>query len=350
VLVLAHVAVLLVDDPGRISLFDPLDAPWRAQAAVAATVALLALTATSVWRMAFGLGYEDWRGVHIVLGAAVLGFGFAHVVGVHKYTSMESIWASSIALLGLGGWALAHLRLARPRRAAKMPYRLRGVRDEPGGATTLELEADGHDGMAFQPGQFAWLKLGDRPYALREHPFSYASSASHPEQPAFTVKAAGDFTSVVGDLEPGTPILVDGPHGSFMPMPDASYLLVAGGIGITPIMSILRTLADEGDDRHHALVYANRTLRDAVFRDELDDLADLLDLDVFHVLSDPPAGWTGETGRVDEGLLQAVLARLPGEPTAFVCGPPPLVDAVETALHSLGLSGPRVHTERFAAV
>jgi ferredoxin-NADP reductase len=160
---------------------------------------------------------------------------------------------------------------------------------------------------------------------------------------------APGVTSAVGDSEPGPPILV-GPHGSFMPLPDTSYLLVAGGIGITPVMSILRTLADEGDDRHHALVYANRTIEDVLFREELDGLADTLDLDVFHVLSDPPRGWTGESGRADEDLLRAVLARLPGEPSVFVCGPPPLVDAVDAELRSLGVSGPRVHTERFAAV
>jgi ferredoxin-NADP reductase len=157
-------------------------------------------------------------------------------------------------------------------------------------------------------------------------------------------------SSVAGDLEPGAEILVDGPHGSFAPMPDASYLLVAGGIGITPVMSILRTLADEGDGRHHVLVYASRRLDDALFRDDLDALADTLDLDVFHVLSEPPPGWTGESGLVDEDLLRAALARLPDEPSVFVCGPPPLVDGVEADLLTLGVPAARIRAERFAAV
>jgi ferredoxin-NADP reductase len=131
---------------------------------------------------------------------------------------------------------------------------------------------------------------------------------------------------------------------------DAPYLLVAGGTGITPVMSILRRLADEGDDRPLVLVYANRRWDDAAFRDELDLLADALDLDVFHVLADPPEGWTGESGRIDADLLSGALARLPGEPNVFVSGPPRMVDAALAQLRELGVADAAVHAERFASV
>ena len=131
---------------------------------------------------------------------------------------------------------------------------------------------------------------------------------------------------------------------------DGPYLLVAGGIGIAPIMSILRALADEGDDRPLVLVYANRRWEDASFHEELDQLADALHLDVFHVLAAPPDGWTGESGRVDADLLSGALARLPGEPNVVVCGPPRLVDSVLDELRGLGVPDGAVHAERFAAV
>jgi ferredoxin-NADP reductase len=128
------------------------------------------------------------------------------------------------------------------------------------------------------------------------------------------------------------------------------YLLVAVGIGITPALSVLRALADEGDPRQVALVYANRRWEDVAFRDELDQLADSLDLEIVHVLSDPHAGWSGPRGRVDEQLLAGVLADLPAEPNVLVCGPPPLVDATLAALRELGVPDSSVHAERFTSV
>ncbi len=254
-LVLAHLVVLLIDDPRKLALLNPLIAPWRARAGVSALLCLFLLGATSMWRKWFRLEYESWRAVHIVLGAGLIGFSFAHMVGVNHYLSMGAIWVASIALLALAGWGISHLRLARPHGAARRPYVVTGVRRERGDAHTIQLRAVGHEGHRFRPGQFAWMKMGDAPFSLREHPFSYSSSACRPDHPEFTVKASGDFTSVLGGLALGTRILVDGPHGSFSPThPDGDFLLIAGGVGITPMMSILRSFADSPDDRRFSLV------------------------------------------------------------------------------------------------
>lgn len=348
-LVVGHVVVLVVDDPERLRLLDPLEAPWRAQAGVAATAALLGLVASSLWRLRLRLSYEDWRGTHIVLGLAVLGFSFAHVIGVNEYLGFGSVWVATVLLLGAAGAALTHLRLVRPRAAARRPYRITEVRPERGGATTLALAADGHDGTPFAPGQFAWLKLAHAPYALSEHPFSYASSAESPGSPEFTIKPAGDFTAAVRELEPGTTVLLDGPHGSFVSShPDGPYLLVAGGVGITPVMSILRTLADRDDGRHVTLVYGNRTA-DITFADDLAELERRLDLRVIHVLSEPPPDWQGERGRIDRPLLERALDRIDRPLNVFICGPPALVDAAEAALRGL-VPRADVHAERFTAV
>lgn len=347
-LVLAHVVVLVLDNRQRLSLLNPLVAPWRAQAAVAATVSLGGLVATSLWRLRLRLSYEDWRGVHIVLAAAVLGFSFVHVIGVNEYLALGSVYLATVALVAGGLSALLHLRLGRPRAASRTPYVIDEVRPERGGATSLVLRAVGHGGSPFSPGQFAWLKLAGRPYALSEHPFSYASSAERPGSPRFTVKGSGDFTRAVASLEPGQQVLLDGPHGSFRPAyPDEPYLLIAGGIGITPAMSILRTFADRKDRRPLTLVYASRSLDDTTFREEIEDLGRQLDLEVVHVLSEPDAGWDGPRGRIDRDLLQPLVRP---RTNVVVCGPPPLVGAVSAALRDLGLPAEAVHAERFTAV
>jgi predicted ferric reductase len=219
--------------------------------------------------------------------------------------------------------------------AAARPYAIRSVRRERGGATTLELAADGHDGLPFGPGQFAWIKLAEAPYSLTEHPFSFASSAERPERPAFTIKALGDFTARVEELDPGTPVLLDGPHGSFHEArPDTGFALVAGGIGITPAMSLLRTLADRGDRRPVTLVYGSREWEG----------------EGVHVLSRPPDGWDGERGRIDAQLLERVLPGDVAERNVLVCGPPDLTAAAKAALRGHGVPREQLHVEHFARV
>jgi len=278
---------------------------------------------------------------------AALGFAFVHLVGVGRYMSLSTVWlATAIALVGATG-ALFHLRVGRPLRSVRSSFRVREVRRERGGATTVALEAAGHAGTAFAPGSFAWLKLADAPFALAEHPFSYASSAHRPASPEFTIKAAGDFTSELHLLRPGTTMLVDGPHGSFEPRMGVSLLLVVAGIGITPAMSILRTIADAGDPTPLTLVYGSRRWDEVTFREELRALNGLLGIRVFHVLSDPPEAWSGERGRIDAAVLTHVLGAVVRPVDAFVCGPPAMVDAAAAALEAVGFPRGNVHAERF---
>ncbi len=348
-LVLAHLVVLLIDDPAKWALLNPMVAPWRARAGVSALVCLFLLGGTSMWRRWFKLSYETWRWVHIVLGAGLIGFSFAHMVGVNHYLSLGAIWVASVAMLGIAGWGLSHLRLARPHGASRQPYVVTGVRRERGEAHTVKLRAVGHGGHHFRPGQFAWIKLGDTPFSLREHPFSYSSSAASPECPEFTIKALGNFTEGVGRLDLGTRIHVDGPHGSFSPAhPEGDYLLIAGGVGITPMMSILRSFADTGDRRRVCLVYASREWEDVTFREELDGLKSRLPLTVHHILSRPHPAWPGHRGRLSEAVLRQCLQQLTAPFNVFVCGSPRMVEDAACRLRKVGVPDPWVHTEKFA--
>jgi predicted ferric reductase len=223
---------------------------------------------------------------------------------------------------------------------------------ERGGATTVALRADGHPGRRFWPGQFAWLKLADAPYALTEHPFSYASSGERPDRPEFTIKAYQGFSRRIPEqLGPGTRVLLDGPYGSYRLRADAERLvLIAGGIGITPIISLLRTAADVGDRRPFVLVYGSLHWEQVTFREQLDQLQRRLNLRVIHVLTDPPSGWTGETGFIDDPLLARHLPRDLAAADVFVCGPPPMLGLAVGALQRLGVAPERVHTEQFVTV
>jgi predicted ferric reductase len=347
----AHVALVVVGDPSNLALFDPLGAPWRAKAAVASCVALAALIATSLLRRRLRLPYARWRGLHNALGIGALGLGLLHAIGVDRYLTHGPAGPVTAGLAGLGVLCLVELRLLRPRRLARRPYVVERVERERGGATTLALRADGHRGCRFRPGQFAWLKLADAPHALVEHPFSYSSSASRPQRPAFTIKAYGDFTSRVPQLRPGTRLVVDGPHGSYRPRRHAErFVLIAGGIGITPIVSLLRTAADAGDRHPFLLVYGSARWQEVTFREELERLQRRLDLRVVHVLGEPPPSWAGETGFIDTDLLARRLPPDLGRADVFVCGSPPMLAAAIEGLERLGVAPEHVHAEQFVSV
>ena len=349
-LVVAHVVILIADNTDLISLLNPLEAPNRARAGLGAVVALALLTFTSLWRARARLSYERWRGLHVALGIAILVLSLAHIIWVGHYVAFRSLRWVSLLVVVLALLSIAYLRFARPFAAAGRPYRVSAVRPERGGATTIELEADGHRGDAFRPGQFAWLKFHGAPYALVEHPFSYSSSSHRPARPAFTIKARGDFTEAVAELDAGTAIIIDGPHGSFRPaVPDGPFLLVAAGVGITPVRSILQTLADEGDRRELILVYGSRSWEEVTFREELADVEKELDLRVIHVLSRPDADWSGETGRISAELLERVLPMRALRWNVFVCGPPQMTEGLVRELVDLGFPRQAVHAERFVS-
>ena len=349
ILVLLHIVVLVADDPERARLLNALHAPDRARAGMVATLALCGLIVTSVWRRRLRLHYERWRVLHLMLASLALAGCVVHVLLVREYTATPVIRWALVAFAAVAVVALFHLRVGRQFAATRRPYVLTDVHLERNGATTLVLQAAGHDGTPFEPGQFAWIKLLDRPYSLAEHPFSYASSALTPARPSFTIGPAGDFTSSVGSLAVGTRLCVDGPHGAWQPaLPDAGYVLIAGGMGITPVLSMLRTWADAQKHPPVQLIFANRHWRQVPFRAELKRLCSILGLDLVYVLSAPERHWKGERGYIDAALLRRVLPVDAHARNFFVCGPPVMASGVHSALRDLGIADRQIHLERFA--
>jgi len=156
----------------------------------------------------------------------------------------------------------------------------------------------------------------------------------------------------VGELEPGTTVYVDGPHGVFSIDQDEGpgFGLIAGGVGIAGLISMLRTMADRQDVRPVLLFYANGDWDGVAFREDLETLKDRLDLTVVHVLERPPGPWSGETGYLTAEVLARHLPPGYRRFQFFICGPDPMMDAAEAALVKLGVPPERVHTERFDMV
>jgi predicted ferric reductase len=348
-LVLAHPALLFMLRPERMAALNIFTASWRARWGNFSAYALLLLTATALWRVRFRLRYEAWHVSHIILAIIAIVAGLIHTVSFGFYLRAP-VKAYLWVVLGVAWLSLfVYTRVVRPAFLLRRPYRIAAVRPERGDSVTLSLRADGHRGFRFSPGQFAWLSTRS-PFQITGHPFSLASSAERRDGTVdLTIRNLGDFTATLATVPAGQRVWLDGPYGAFTPGDAADlHVLIAGGIGITPMMCMLRTLADRGDRRRLVLLYANGDWDGVTFREELDDMAGRVALTVVHILEDPPAGWTGETGRLSEDILRRhVPAPFAGH-EYFICGPGPMMDAAERILAGLDVPVPKVHTERYA--
>jgi predicted ferric reductase len=351
--ILIHPLILFVIEPETLQLLNIIEAPWRARYAVASTTALIILVVTSIWRKSLKIPYEPWRILHGILAVTIVALGLAHALEVSYYLSLfwKSVLWSAIALSAL--WLLIYVRLIKPWFMTRKPYLVEEVIPQRGNVWTLALRSRGHEGMKFQPGQFAWITLDISPFRMREHPFSMSSSGVRPERLEFGIKALGDFTNKIKDVKPGTKAYLDGPYGVFTSdryWDSAGFVLIAGGIGITPMMSMLVTAADRQDDRPFLLIYASKTWSDVTFREELDNLKTKLDLTIIHVLKEPPENWEGETGYVDRELLEKYIPLHRGSRNYFICATPVMMDAVEIALHDLEVPITNIHMEHYNLV
>ncbi len=357
-MVLLHLACVVAADPTAVRLLDFPNAPPRAQAATAATVAISALVVCALFRRRLRLPWELWRWTHIVLGGAVVVFSFLHVYWLGHAVQYASM-AVTIAVLALIAVAVAAYRWVwRGFLDPSTEFVVHEVRTESPTVSTLVLGPRArHFGgrrpdlanWSFAPGQFAWIRLARSPVA-EEHPFTIASSA-HLDHTEFTIRHAGSFTRAIRSLPPGSPIWVDGPHGAFTSDIGTcdGFVLIAGGVGITPMMSILRTAADRGDRRPYRLVVVAGSPEDLLFREELGFLRHSIDLAVTEVLRRPRDGWDGHTGDLTVGLLAMVIDSVDCSDTLdfFLCGPPGLVDDALDVLDVLDVSPARIRTELF---
>lgn len=334
--------------------WNPFGGPAGPQAGAIAFWATAAIVVSSMWRRRLRLGYEVWRAAHLLLALLVAAAAFWHALAMGPYSSAPAVRWTLAGYAGLFAALLVRYRVVRPALLLRRPWEVVANEDIGGSTRLLRVRPSGHGGLRFEPGQFAWILTGASPVVADEHPLSIASSAEpNPEGGVeFAIKALGDWSGrTVPSLAPGRRVWVDGPFGGFTPSAsDRGLVLVAGGIGIAPMRSILLTLRDRGDRRGVWLFYAASDWSRVVFRDEIERLERELDLSVCFVFEKPDAAWNGERGFITRDIL---ARHLPGdlvELEYFVCGPVPMMDAIEPTLASLGVPSARVHTERFQVV
>ena len=337
------------------SAWSPTGGPAGMRAGAIAFWIAIAIAVTSVARRRLRLSYESWQVIHLAGACVLAAAATAHLVWMGPASQSAIVRSAAGVYAALFLALLMRYRVLRPIRLARHPWAV--VSNGPiGGSTRLvRVRPVGHPGFAFEPGQFAWLATGRHPLWSGQHPLSIASSDRRPDDRAidFAIKALGDWsTTVVPALSPGDRVFVDGPFGAFTPdlVGRAPLVFIAGGIGIAPMRSMLLALVDRRDTRPILLFSAAANRTRLIAREEIEQLRGRLNLTVVDVFERPDAGWTGARGFLTADLLRRHLTPAFDHAEYFVCGPVPMMDAVEGLLAGLGVPSSRVHTERFQVV
>ncbi len=202
----------------------------------------------------------------------------------------------------------------------------------------------------FKPGQYADLKI---PGTEDVRSFSMANTPAKQGELEFMIKLYpdGKFSGLLadGELTEGDEIEVTGPYGVFtMRQSERPLLFVGGGAGMAPILSLLRAMVEKGIDRKAVYYYGARTEKDLFHLDELAELQEKLsDFTFVPALSDvdDDAGWDGKRGLITDVVTEEEQEL--GEMDAYLCGPPPMVDAAIAMLDANGVPENRVYYDKF---
>ena len=294
------------------------------------------------------LPYPVWRVLHGLLALAVGGFALHHSIINARY--FNDIYGSTAVYLlaAIALIALGTVYLIRPFLAFRQGYRVVSVRDLSPSITELTLDAPPEARFRFAAGQFVWMTV-DGHHTITDNPFSIASSPAELPRLRFLIRKAGDMTRKVISLKPGTRIGIDGPHGSFT-LAEAGpgpIVLIAGGIGIAPILSLLRDLVAGNDQRPIRVLVTARTPADHVARDEIERMRAGRDIETLYLVKeDLRAGF--ELGRCEHDRIERLLAGIDRtKATAFVCGSPRIMDTAVANLIAAGLKPNQMVMERF---
>ncbi|ERP98364.1 hypothetical protein Q669_20555 [Labrenzia sp. C1B10] len=311
---------------------------------IAAFVLLPTLVLLSIYRTQLDFKYETWRFMHGFGALLIAVLLLHHAVYAGRYSSEAPlIWLWG-AMTAIAVGSLIYVYLVVPMMDRNRRWQVASVTRRSARQWEVTVAPVAHSGLVYRAGQFVWLNIGHSPFSLHENPFSISSAPSDGPNVSFVIKELGDFTRSLHKLQPGTRAYLDGPYGSLVVdgRREPGIVLVAGGVGVAPLLGILRELRLTADPREVRLIYGNRTEEQILYWDEL------AGENVTHILSEPPEGWRRDTGIIDGALLDRILSADQPKDWLFVlCGPSAMMDLVEDHLIARGTPSSRILSERF---
>ena len=352
-LVIAHPILLAVDGGGWSLFFGP-DITWHIWLGRIALLILLVHVLLALFRFVIKLNYQTWRFLHDLGGLVLFPLAFFHswnAGGDLKLPAMRIFWT---LIFAAGAAAFVWHRMLRPILLRRAPYTVTEVKQESRDTWSIKLAAPaGAARFDFLPGQFHFLTFYRAPnLPVEEHHWTISSSPTEPGTVTSTIKESGDFTLSIGRTKPGDQALVYGGFGRFsyaLHPEERDLVFIAAGIGITPLMSMLRHMRDTRADRRVLLIYSNRAQDDIVFDEELRAMESGThpEVKVIHVLTQPNETWGGESGRLHPEKVERYCAPTKDNRAFYICAPGPLIDTLSRWLRECGVPAKHIHFEKF---
>ncbi len=220
--------------------------------------------------------------------------------------------------------------------------------------TISEVKMETHDSFTisiksekpfnFAAGQFCFLRLNKNSLHAR-HPFTI-SSAPGEEILKFTIKQAGRFTETAKNLTAGEEILIDGPFGKFIPKTEKNLVFIAGGVGITPFMSIIKDHINKNSNQKIILIYGSRTEQDIIFKNEIDSVNKEWFNKVYVLSNENQDSAQYERGYLTKEIMTKYVKDISSS-LYYICGPEIMKTGAKKILAELGVENKNVFVENF---
>jgi predicted ferric reductase len=283
--------------------------------------------------------YETWYYLHLYTYLAVaLAFSHQFAVGASFINNLAARFWWSAMYLTVAVLVLWY-RVAVPLRAfARHEFKVIGVKAEGPGVISVYIGGRHLDELAAEPGQFFRWRFLTRSLWWSSHPYSL-SAAPGTDVMRITVKDLGDHSQALSRLRPGTRVIAEGPYGAFTAgRSGRGVVLLAGGVGITPLRAMFSTLPGPV-----TLIYRASSERDIVFRTELDAIAAARGATVYYLV-----GSRAEIGGdpLSPKMLRSLVPGL-DQQEVYVCGPSGMTSAAVSALRAAGVPRRQIHFESF---
>ncbi len=331
--------------PGQ--LFDFVQ-NWEYVFVAAMGLAIIVITGILSFRwVRKHLRFETWYGTHLLMYIGIaLVFRHQMEAGDMANTLFLQFW---LALNGIGFGFVLLYRFFRPIALwFRHRFVVSAVRQEAPNVVSLMISGRAMDRFRLEPGQYANFHFFGLAPRWASHPFSF-SAVPNGRDLRISVKQLGDFTNALPRIKIGTGVIIDGPLGRFTlsAMKMKKCLLIAGGIGITPIRALIDEAMKQGKET--ILLYAARTPADLVFRSEIETVARMFAnlLRVIYFVESQEGDEGCLIGRIDEDCIRKYVETL-HDRDVYVCGPPIMMEGVIKTLRKLGMPKNQIHSEPFS--
>jgi len=304
----------------------------------------------SRWRTKFIKAYHRWLYLHRALGWSILILLVLHILYVSETFEFDGLPRTiviSVAIVLVILWLTVRCQRLLAR---KHPFEVSHVALAGKDAHAIDLIPVHGKGIDYLPGQFAFFSFGSHQLSAEWHPFTISSTPTRPNQLQINVRSCGDWTDQIKNIQKGDRVWVHGPFGRFshvLESDEKEVIMIAGGIGITPMLSMLKALSDKNDQRRITLLWSNRSAEYEFDHDGLEAIADRLPNFTYIPIFTDKVEPKGRFGRLNLDRLKTLLTKSSKDALIFLCGPPLMIRQVRRHLVTMGFSSNAIKEELF---